>query len=101
MEIVLNFEKKELVVKQAANIKELYKRLKKLLGEDLESWTVVSDGVTWYYPVYPTYPWPRTTGEWTVPATTIYGLSDAVQTTAEFKVNGEELVDVVSRSNID
>ena len=45
MELVLNFDKKEMVVKEAANLKELYDRLEKLLGKELKSWTVVSDVV--------------------------------------------------------
>jgi hypothetical protein len=105
MEIVLNFEKKELVVKQASNIKKLYKRLKRLLGEDLDSWTVVSDGATWYYPVYPTYPWPVTwdgtsTGD-PIPesSTTIYCLSDQVETTAGFTIEGSQLGDMVKRGS--
>jgi hypothetical protein len=108
MEIVLNFEKKELVVKQASNIKELYKRLKRLLGEDLDSWTMVSDGVSWYYPIYPTYPWPVTwdgtsTGDPVPkPSTTIYCLSDQAQpwnTTAEFVIDGDQLVGVLKRGS--
>ena len=62
MEIVLNFEKKEMVVKEAAKINELYDRLKKMLGKDLKNWTIVSDVVYqnndwWYYKPYRTYPW--------------------------------------------
>ena len=62
MELVLNFDKKEMVVKEAANLKELYDRLEKLLGKELKNWTVVSDVVYrdntwWYYQPYKTYPW--------------------------------------------
>jgi len=62
MEIVLNFDKKELVIKEAAKIGELYERLKEMLGKDLKNWTIVSDIVYnnnswWYYQPYKTYPW--------------------------------------------
>ena len=61
MELVLNFSEKEMVVKEAANVAELYKRLKDL-KLNLKEWTVVSDVVYrnndwWYYKPYRTYPW--------------------------------------------
>jgi len=62
MEIVLNFDKKELVIKESSNVEELYKRLKDLLKKDLKNWEIVSDVVYqdnswWYYQPYQTYPW--------------------------------------------
>ncbi len=71
MEIVLNFDKKELVIKEAANVAELFKRLKDL-KLNLREWTIVSDVVYsnndwWYYKPYQTYPW----REWKVPPGTI------------------------------
>ena len=102
MEIVLNFEKKQLVVKHAANIKALYKRLKTLLGKDLDSWEMVSDNATWYYPVYPIYPWPEikyTDFNVMEGTSTIYGLSDAETTTAEYKIEGKDLISVLDRTD--
>ena len=62
MEVVLNFDRKELVVKEAAKINELFDRLTKMLGKDLKNWTIVSDVVYrnndwWYYRPHRTYPW--------------------------------------------
>ena len=58
MEILLNFDKKELVIKQAANLKELYNKLEGLLGKDLKNWEIVSDVAYrdndwWNYRAYP------------------------------------------------
>ena len=50
MEIVLNFEKKEIAVNEDCNFLELHKKLKKLLGDDLIHWTITGPEVnklTW------------------------------------------------------
>ena len=83
MEIVLNFDKKEMVVKEAAKVKELLKRLEKMLGKDLDNWDIVSDVVYrnndwWYHRPYPTYPW----YDWEVTSGT-YCVSDKVGTTTD------------------
>lgn len=57
MEIVLSFEKKELIVKDNCNFLELHKRLKKLLGDELEEWDIVAQDTKWYYQWWPVYPW--------------------------------------------
>ena len=91
MEIVVNFDRKELVVKEKANVKELSKRLEKLLGKDLENWEIVSDVVYqdrswWYYQPYRYHPWPivtwkdttaiYTVGNEKLEASGVYCLSD-------------------------
>ena len=89
MEIVLNFDRKEIVIKDNVNIRELYKRLKGLLAKDLENWVFTSDAATWYYPILPTYPWPRyevDAGDYT---TSVYCLSD--EATTECVVDGKDL----------
>ena len=78
MEIVLNFDKKELVIKEKANVKELYKRLEKLLGKDIGEWDVVSDVVYkdnnwWYYQPYRYHPWPSV--DW-IDSTVTYTVGD-------------------------
>ena len=87
MEVVLNFDRKELVIKEKANVKELYKRLEKLLGKELGEWSIVSDVVYqdktwWYYQPYRTYPWVYPyvgTGE----GTSVYCLSDNMEPARE------------------
>ena len=85
MEIVLNFDEKELVIKDKSNIEKLYDKLKGLLGKDLKNWVIVSDVVYqdrswWYYQPYKTYPWDylRVTRADTssVPSTGVYCFSD-------------------------
>ena len=103
MEIVLNFDKKELVIKESSNVEELYKRLKDLLKKDLKNWEIVSDVVYqnndwWYYKPYRTYPWKNpvwadtTTGTATytngtvdIPSSGVYCLSSD-STTADYKI---------------
>jgi len=98
MEIVLNFDKKEMVIKEKSNLKELYTRLEKLLGKDLKNWEVVSDVVYqnsnwWYYQPYQTFPWyddtirPGTiTCGTTEDGISVYCLSDS--TSATFELSG-------------
>ena len=95
MEVCLNFDKKELVIKEAANVKELYKRLEKLLGKDISDWTMVSDVVYqnsdwWYYKPYRHYPWPthevtcHSSGSLSSTTTSgVYCLSDTVLAVSE------------------
>jgi hypothetical protein len=54
MEIVLNFEEKELAVNEDCNFLDLHKKLKKLLGEDLRNWTIAGKEVKWLYQYWPT-----------------------------------------------
>ena len=60
MEIVLNFDKKELIIKERSNVKKLFEKLENLLGKDLKNWEIVSDVIyqrgTWWYSHEP-YPY--------------------------------------------
>jgi hypothetical protein len=104
MEVLFNFEKKELVIKSDANFLEVYRRIKKFIGKkDLENWSIVSETVYWHYPVYPTYPWPQTraaegTGE--APATSIYALTDDLESlgTIDVTIEGSDVVTVLDRT---
>ena len=58
MELIFNFEKKELAVNEDCNYLELHKRLKKLFGVSLGQWTIVGREVKWAYQYFPTYIWP-------------------------------------------
>ena len=57
MEIILNFDRKELVVNEACNFKELHRRLEKLLGDKLIEWTIAGQETKWVYQFWPTYIW--------------------------------------------
>jgi len=54
MEIVLNFDEKQVAVNEACNFQELNKKLKKLLGDDLPNWTIAGKDVKWVYQYWPT-----------------------------------------------
>ena len=54
MEIVLNFEKKEIAVNEKFNFVDLNKRLKKMLGSDLIKWDIVGAETKWIHQYYPT-----------------------------------------------
>lgn len=57
MEIVLNFEEREIAVNEKCNFLELNKKLKKLLGSDLPKWDIVGNEVKWLHQFWPTIPY--------------------------------------------
>lgn len=54
MEIVLNFEEKELAVNDSCNFVDLHRKVKKLLGDDLPNWTIAGKEVKWLWQYFPT-----------------------------------------------
>ena len=53
MKVVLNFSEKEIAVSETCNFLELVEKLKKLLGDDLQNWSIAYQQTTWIHQYWP------------------------------------------------
>jgi len=92
MEIVLNFERREIAVREPFNFADLHKRLKKMLGDDLIKWDIVGETkwVHQYWPsIYYDPQYPITWKQTTTPYEITYGDQTISETIIGFTDNEE------------
>jgi hypothetical protein len=54
MELVLNFDEKQVAINEDCSLRELEKKLKTLLGDDYKNWTIAGREVKWVHQYWPT-----------------------------------------------
>jgi len=94
MEILLNFDEKEVAVQEVCNFAELHKKLKKLLGDDLRNWKIAGVETKWIYQYWPTIiyqePYKITWKDSTNPYEFTYGDSSCSESIVCFSDNKED-----------